>query len=47
MGWDCLAYKSCWFSVIVLSDHTAGSRNIKTEVVFKVQEMLDMPHFAS
>jgi len=39
MGWDCLAYKSYWFSVSCKSDHTTGRRNIKPEVVFKVQKM--------
>jgi len=27
------------FLLVVRSDHTTGSRNIKTEVVFKVQKM--------
>jgi len=43
MGWDCLAYKSYWlrdhFLLVARSDHTAGIRNIKPEVVFKVQKM--------
>jgi len=43
MGWDCLAYKSYWLRDHLLldarSDHTTGSRNIKPEVVFKVQKM--------
>ena len=43
MGWDCLAYKSYWlrdhFLLLARSDHTTGSRNIKPEVVFKVQKM--------
>jgi len=43
MGWGCLAYKSYWlrdhFLLVGRSDHTAGSRNIKPEVVFKVQKM--------
>jgi len=43
MGWDCLAYKSYWlrdhFLLVARSDHTTGSRNIKLEVVFKVQKM--------
>ena len=43
MGWDCLAYKSYWlrdhFLLVARSDHTTGSRNIKPEVVFKVQKM--------
>ena len=43
MGWDCLAYKSYWFRdhfpLVARSDHTAGSRNIKPEVIFKVQKM--------
>ena len=38
MGWDCVAYKSYWLRV-ARSDHTTGSRNIKPEVVFKVQKM--------
>jgi len=43
MGWDCLAHKSYWlrdhFLLVARSDHTTGSRNIKLEVVFKVQKM--------
>jgi len=39
MGWDCLAYKSYWFSVSCTVGHTTGSRNIKPEVVFKVHKM--------
>ena len=43
MGWDCLAYKSYWlrdhFLSVARSNHTTGSRNIKLEVVFKVQKM--------
>jgi len=43
MGWDCLAYKPYWlrdhFLLAVRSDHTTGSRNVKPEVVFKVQKM--------
>ena len=43
MGWDCVAYKSYWlrdhFLLVARSDHTTGSRNIKPEVVFKVQKM--------
>jgi len=43
MGWDCFAYKSYWlrdhFLLVARSDHTTGSRNIKPEVVFKVQKM--------
>ena len=46
MGWDCLAYnayKSYWlrdhFLLVARLDHTTGSRNIKPEVVFKVQKM--------
>jgi len=43
MGWDCLAYKSCWlrdhFLLVARSDHTTGNRNIKPGVVFKVQKM--------
>jgi len=43
MGWDCLAYKSYWlrdhFLLVARSDFTTGSRNIKPEVVFKVQKM--------
>jgi len=42
-GPDCLAYKSYWlrdyFLLVVRSDHTTRSRNIKSEVVFKVQKM--------
>jgi len=44
MDWDCLAYKSCWlgdhFLLVARSDHTTGSRNLKPEVVFKVQKMV-------
>jgi len=39
MGWDCLAYKSTGFLLVARSDYTIGSRNIKLEVVFKVQKM--------
>jgi len=43
MGWICLAYKYYWhrdhFLLVARSDHTTGSRNIKPEVVFKVQKM--------
>jgi len=43
MGWDCLAYKSYWlrdhFRLVARSDHKTGSRNVKPEVVFKVQKM--------
>jgi len=43
MGWDCLAYKSYWlrnhFLLVARSDHTTGSRNVKPEVVSKVQKM--------
>jgi len=43
MGWNCLAYRSYWlgdhFLLVARSDDTTGSRNIKPEVVFKVQEM--------
>jgi len=43
MGWDCLAYKSYWlrdhFLLVARSDHTTRSRNIKPEVVLKVQKM--------
>jgi len=43
MGWECLAYKSYWISdhflLVARSVHTTGSRNIKLEVVFKVQKM--------
>jgi len=39
MGWDCLAYKSCCLLLVARSDDTTGSRNIKPEVVFKVQKM--------
>jgi len=43
MGWDCIACKSYWlrdhFLLVARSDHTTGSRNIKPEVVFKVQKM--------
>jgi len=43
MGWDCLAYKPYWlrdhFLLVARSDRTTGSRNIKPEVVFKVQKM--------
>jgi len=43
VGWVWLAYKSYWlidhFLLVARSDHTTGSRNIKPEVVFKVQKM--------
>jgi len=43
MGWDCLAYKSYWlrdhFLLVARLDHTTRSRNIKLEVVLKVQKM--------
>jgi len=43
VGWDCLAYKSNWlrdhFLLVARSDHTTGNRNIKPDVVFKVQKM--------
>ena len=43
MGWDCLAYKSNWirdhFLLVARSDYTTGNRNIKPEVVFKLQKM--------
>jgi len=43
MGRDCLTYKSYWlrdhFLLVVRSDHITRSRNIKPEVVFKVQKM--------
>jgi len=43
MGCECLAYTSYWlrdhFLLVARSDHTTGSRNIKPEVVFKVQKM--------
>ena len=43
MGWDCVAYKSYWlrhhFLLVARSDHTSRTRNIKPEVVFKVQKM--------
>ena len=49
MGWDCLAYKSYWlrdhFLLVAKSDHTTGSRNIKPEVVFKVQKMAQYASF--
>ena len=42
-GLDCLACKSYWlrdhFLLIARSDHTTASRNIKLEVVFKVQKI--------
>jgi len=46
-------YKSYWlrdhFLSVARSDHTTGSRNIKPEVVFKVQKIarVDMPYFDS
>jgi len=44
MGWDCLAYKSNWLRdhllLVARSDYTTGNRNIKPEVVFKVQKMV-------
>jgi len=43
MDWDYLAYKFYWlrdnFLLVARSDHITGSRNIKPEVVFKVQKM--------
>ena len=43
MGCNCLAYKyyrlSDHFLLVARLDHTTGSRNIKPEVVFKVQKM--------
>jgi len=49
MGWGCLAYKSYWlrdhFLLVARSDHTTGSRNIKPEVVFKVQKMAQYASF--
>jgi len=43
MGWDCLAYKSYWlrdhFLLVSRSDHKTKSRNIKPQVVFRVQVM--------
>jgi len=49
MGWDCLAYKSYWlrdhFLLVAWSDHTTESRNIKLEVVFKVQKMAPYASF--
>jgi len=49
MGWDCLAYKSYWlrdhFLLVARSEHTTGSRNIKLEVVFKVQKMVRYASF--
>ena len=49
MGWDCLGYRSYWlrdhFLLVVRSDHTTGSRNIKPELVFKVQKMARFASF--
>ena len=49
MGSDCLAYKCNWlrghFLLVARSDHTTGSRNIKPEVVFKVQKMAQYVSF--
>jgi len=49
MGWDCFVYKSYWlrdhFLLVPRSDHTTGSRNIKPEVVFKVQKMAPYASF--
>ena len=43
MRWGCFVYKSYWlrdnFLLVATSDHTTGSRNIKSEGVFKVQKM--------
>jgi len=42
MGWDFLAYKSYLFSVsckVGSHNRTTGRRNIKLEVIFKVQKM--------
>jgi len=43
MGGDCFAHKSYWikdhFLLVAKSDHTTGSRNIKPELVSKVQKM--------
>ena len=43
MGWNCLAHKSYQlrdhFLLVARPDQTTGSRNIKPEVVFKVQKM--------
>ena len=39
LGLPCLQVLGYWFSVSARSDHTTGSRNIKPEVVFKVQKM--------
>jgi len=49
MSWDCIAYKSYWlrghFLLVARSDHTTGSRNVKPEVVFKVQKMAQYASF--
>jgi len=49
MGWDCIACKSYWlrdhFLLVARSDHATGSRNIKPEVVFKVQRMAQYASF--
>jgi len=49
MGWGCIAYKSYWlrfyFLLVARSDHTTGNRNIKPEVVFKVQKMVRYASF--
>jgi len=49
MGWDCLAYKSYWlrdhFLLVARSDHTTGSRNIKPEIVFRMQKMTRYAYF--
>ena len=45
MGWDCLAYKSCWFLLVARSDYTTGSINRKPEVTFKVQEIVRYASF--
>jgi len=50
MSWDCVTYKSYWlidhFLLVARSYHTAGSRNIKLEVVFKVQKMARYASFS-
>jgi len=49
VAWDCLAYKSYWlrdhFLLAARSDHTTGSRNIKPEVLLKVQKMAQYASF--
>jgi len=48
-GLGLLAYKSSWlrnhFLLVAKSDYTTGSRNIKPEVVFKVQKMVRCASF--